>query len=334
MTRVSIVIDNYNYEQYVGRAIESALAQTWLDTEVIVVDDGSTDGSRDVIKSYHSKVKTLLQENRGQNHACNAGFALSTGDVVMFLDADDAIDAITVERVVDAFSAQPELSRVQWPLRVVDARGTPSGRLVPHPETMFSGDLREHLLRFRNHAWPPTSGSAYSREALAKVMPVPDNFRIGTDLYLAELTALRGPVRSFLTPGGDYRIHGTNQWSGGDVEAANIRQRIEWTVQNHENVRKACAELGIDCPINPTSALDVAFICQRLASLRLDPRAHPIEGDERVRLMLRGLHAAIAHPHHSWQHKLKRVGWIVGVALGTYKQAHALIARFYFRKRN
>src|SRR5687767_6151914 len=84
---VSIIIDNYNYARFLPAAIDSALGQTYPNTEVIVVDDGSTDTSREVIRSYGGRVVPVLKENGGMMSAYNAGFSVSRGEVVVFLDS-------------------------------------------------------------------------------------------------------------------------------------------------------------------------------------------------------------------------------------------------------
>src|SRR5689334_7017183 len=86
---VSILIPCYNAEKWVGHAIESALAQTWPNKEVIVVDDGSTDGSLEVIKSFEDRIKWETGPNRGGNVARNRVLALSRGEWIQYLDADD-----------------------------------------------------------------------------------------------------------------------------------------------------------------------------------------------------------------------------------------------------
>ncbi|MEO1182237.1 MAG: glycosyltransferase, partial [Cyanobacteria bacterium J06636_28] len=85
---VSIVINNYNYASFVGQAIDSALNQSYENVEVIVVDDGSQDNSRDIISSYGDKIIPVFQKNGGQAAAFNAGFAHSSGDIICLLDAD------------------------------------------------------------------------------------------------------------------------------------------------------------------------------------------------------------------------------------------------------
>ncbi|MGL5878790.1 MAG: glycosyltransferase family 2 protein, partial [Xenococcaceae cyanobacterium] len=86
---VSILINNYNYGKFLPEAIDSALAQTYDRCETIVVDDGSTDNSQEIIASYGDRIVPIFKTNGGQASAFNAGFAASSGDIICFLDADD-----------------------------------------------------------------------------------------------------------------------------------------------------------------------------------------------------------------------------------------------------
>src|SRR5687768_4590814 len=100
---VSIIINNYNYGRFLAEAIDSALAQTYQNCEVIVVDDGSTDNSRDIIEDYGSKLIPVLKKNGGQSSAFNQSFQVSTGSIICFLDSDDTLSSSAMEKVVDSF---------------------------------------------------------------------------------------------------------------------------------------------------------------------------------------------------------------------------------------
>ena len=97
---VSILINNYNYDQFLHDAISSALNQTYPNIEIVVVDDGSTDNSSEIIASYGDAIIPVLKANGGQASAFNAGFAASRGDIICFLDADDIFIPEKVDEVV------------------------------------------------------------------------------------------------------------------------------------------------------------------------------------------------------------------------------------------
>jgi len=89
---ISVILDNYNYAKYLPRAIESVLSQTHKEWELIIVDDGSTDESQNIIQEYankDSRIKPIFKPNGGQASAFNAGFAASKGEIICFLDSDD-----------------------------------------------------------------------------------------------------------------------------------------------------------------------------------------------------------------------------------------------------
>ena len=175
--RVSIVITSYNYGCYVGQAIDSALEQSYPHTEVIVVDDGSSDHSPEVISAYGRRIIAVLKENGGQGSAFNAGFARSQGQIVLFLDSDDALLPTTVARVVDAFQADPEAVKVHWPLWIIDEHGHKTGK-IKQPK-LPEGDFRALLMSagpMTEATLPsaPTSGNAYVRTFLEQVLPMPE----------------------------------------------------------------------------------------------------------------------------------------------------------------
>lgn len=329
MTRVTVAINNLNYGRYLGAAIDSVLGQTWGDVEIVVVDNGSTDETRDVVASYGERIRPLFQDDKRQGAAISRGYEMATGDLVLFLDADDTLHPDAAAEIVEAHRRHPGAARIQWPMAVIDKQGRPTGELTPDPAAMASGDLAEHVLRFRTHVWPATSGSAYRRSALVDLMPVPEDFFQGVDLYLAETTPFYGEVVTIRRPLSNYRRHGENTWLHKRPDGAYLRTKIDWTVRTHTHVVEAARANGYTARTDPRAALDVAFICVRLASLRVDRANHPFPDDKRLRLTARGVWAALRHPHHTVSHKAKRVVWILGVGLGPTRLARKLVTRFY-----
>ena len=87
--KVSVVIPSYNRKDIIGRAIDSVLAQTYKDIEIIVVDDGSTDGTAEYIQKTFPNIKIFIQENNGAASARNLGISKADGEYIAFLDTDD-----------------------------------------------------------------------------------------------------------------------------------------------------------------------------------------------------------------------------------------------------
>lgn len=117
---VSILIPCFNAERWVKQAIESALAQTWVSKEVIVVDDGSTDGSLGIIKSFGDRIRWETGANRGSNQARNRLIELAKGEWLQYLDADDYLKPGKIAGQVAVIEADPEIdvlfgpSIVEW----------------------------------------------------------------------------------------------------------------------------------------------------------------------------------------------------------------------------
>ena len=157
----SIIITSYNYARFLAAAIESALAQTYPETEVIVVDDGSTDESRQVIARYGDRVMPVLKGNGGQTSAFNAGFAASRGRIICFLDSDDLLLPGALDEAASRLRGDPRVAKVHWPLWVIDEQGRPTGELEPS-RPLEGGDLRELAIREGPAVYKsaPTSGNA------------------------------------------------------------------------------------------------------------------------------------------------------------------------------
>jgi hypothetical protein len=331
---VTIIINNYNYGRFLRCAIESALAQSCPDTEVIVVDDGSTDDSRAVMASYGDRITAICKENGGQGSAFNAGFARSHGSVVIFLDADDTLHPDVAERVLAHFRANPEVVRVQYRLDVVDADGVPTGLSKPPRQMAIpAGDLRQQVLQHGDDIpWLPTSGNAFSAEMLKQIFPMPEAaYRICADYYLSNLSPLFGLVAALDEAGGSYRVHGSNNHEKARLDLPQMRQIIARTQQTHLYVQENAKQLGLMRRAGAdVAALSVTFLANRLISLRLDSDQHPLDGDTRIALAGKGIAAAWRRSDFSWLLRMMYLLWFALAAVAPRGAVQWLAEQFFY----
>ena len=278
--QVSIVVINFNYDRFLARAIDSALGQTYPAVEVIVVDDCSSDGSREVAEAYGDRIVTVFRPvNGGMSASANSGFARSGGDIVMFVDADDYLYPDAAERVVAAWS--PGVAQVQARLDLVDVDETVIDLYPPREMAFDSGDVSALLAARGRYSTTVTTGLAFARAALLEVMPIPEvAFNRSADGYLATVVPLYGQVAAIETPVGGYRRHDSNH-SGF---SANIANRARWRVDHDEHRYQALRVhgpgRGVVIAAQPGLA-DATHLEQRLVSLCLEPGRHLYPGDRR-----------------------------------------------------
>ena len=331
-TLVTVCINNYNYGAFVGSAVDSCLEQTHPAVEVVVVDDGSTDHSREVLDGYGDRIRTIYQPNAGQSAAVNAGFAAASGDVVILLDADDLLLPDTVARAVAAFAEDERVVRVQWLLELVDDEGRRTGRIIPPPGWRLpTGDLSDVALRYRTYVWNPTSASAYRSSALRHVLPMPERTYLpntGPDLYLSETVVLLGHVAALEDVGGLYRVHSSNfTTTSRRDEVAFLRTKVEEIVAGQRHVHELARRRGLDAPVDPREARDWAFAAYRIALLRMAPSEPVLQEDTLPALALQGVRSALSHPHMAAAQRYKRAGWFVAMAVAPERAVRFLIAQ-------
>jgi glycosyltransferase involved in cell wall biosynthesis len=212
---VSILINNFNYCQYLTRAIDSALSQTYAPIEVIVVDDGSTDGSRRVIAGYGSKVIVVLKENEGQASAFNAAVAGSRGNILCFLDSDDWFYPTKVEEVVRVFDQGDYNSKpimVHHPVEISDeitgkATGQVFGKTHISPRNCYDFARKYHFVEY---IAGPTTGISLNARLANMLFPLPQTTRTSADDFIVKACSLLGEVYSLDKRLACYRLHGNN----------------------------------------------------------------------------------------------------------------------------
>lgn len=134
MPQVAIIIPAYNQSQYLGQAFQSVLEQTFSDWEAVIVDDGSTDDTRNVALSFNDpRLRYIYQENRGLSGARNTGIRNSTAPCLSFLDSDDMFLPEKLEILLDAMDRQPDLGLVAGQAVPIDENNQRVGKIMDTP---------------------------------------------------------------------------------------------------------------------------------------------------------------------------------------------------------
>lgn len=149
MNKVSVIIPNYNNAHYLGNAIQSVLRQSFTDYEIIVVDDGSTDNSKDVVSTFGNKVRYIWQENKGLGGARNTGINASNTEFIGLLDADDEWKPIYLEKMISLVESHPDAAVYYSAASGMDATGKELpkvfGRMIP-PNNTYQNLLRANFI--------------------------------------------------------------------------------------------------------------------------------------------------------------------------------------------
>lgn len=324
--RVSIVVINHNYGRFLREAIDSALAQSRPGIEVIVVDDGSTDDSRNIIDAFGERIKIVLQPNGGHTSAVNAGFAESTGDIVIFLDADDRLHRDCVATVLAAW--RDDAAKVQYRLATIDRDGRDLALPFPHYAQRLRRDpveARRQLLRTGTYTYPVSSGNAFSRAFLARVMPIDPDFRRAPDGLLNRLAPLHGQVVALTETLADYRVHGANVLAQEHLDPRKFASNIQYEIEREAYFRERARGLG--CALDGDILLkSKSHIETRLLSLRLSAGEHPVPTDSARSLAWQGIKSVFAARDLRVVGRLVWILWFLALA-GLPAGAVAALAR-------
>lgn len=283
---LSIVVGNYNYEKFVSAAVDSALRQTYANVEVIVVDDGSTDGSRALLEQYRNRVLLIFKPNGGPTTTIHAGWAAARGEIVMFLDADDVLREDAVETVVAAW--RPDIVKVQFPLTVIDQEGRPLGFVPATIRPLNERQIGRLVRRWGIYPTPPTSGNAYARRLLTKILPLDIvRFPYGVDGALNAVAPLYGSVISLGASLGYYRVHGQNLWAGAPLDAARFLAYVDVGRDEAKFLVEHASLRGFR--LSNVDPLDhsLVFLERRLALRKLAPSHPTSRNDHAMKLFLK-----------------------------------------------
>jgi glycosyltransferase involved in cell wall biosynthesis len=214
--RVSVIVTAYNLARYLPAALDSALAQESPGgpIQIIVVDDGSTDDTQEVLVAYADRVEVIRQDNGGLVKAVDAGLAAARGDYVALLDADDEWPRDRLRRHAEILDANPQVGLVHGDMEVIDADGN-----TIHP-SFFAWKQDQPsdgrvLARLAKDNFVSGGASTFRASLMPAIWPIPDEAAY-PDWWIASNIAAVAEIRHDAASANRYRFHGANMGLGAD----------------------------------------------------------------------------------------------------------------------
>ena len=207
MKTVSVIIPTYNYGRFLKEAVDSALAQTYPPFEIIVIDDGSTDDTPEVLAGYGDRIRSLRQNNQGVGAARNAGIALARGEYIAFLDSDDLWKPEKLAREIALFETDPSLGMVHCGAESFDHD---TGKVISVMLSGMEGWVASELLRLdREVITAPGSGTLFPKRVAEEVGGFDPRLQPSEDWDFCYRVAVR--YRAAFVPEVlvRYRLHGS-----------------------------------------------------------------------------------------------------------------------------
>ncbi|MCM2293292.1 glycosyltransferase [Allorhizobium sp. BGMRC 0089] len=240
--RLAVIITCWNYTAYVGEAIESVLDQKQAGCELIVIDDGSTDGSWDIICRYG--IPAVRKENGGQLSACLEGLKQTTAPFILFLDADDVMEPGSIAVLLETLD--DDVAKLQFSMNRIDK----NGHLLPLAPLTFDDfrnrkNVMDSVLRDGTYATPPTSGNVFRRDVLDLLYEVDyDRAVDGVILFAAPFF---GDIVSLSRTLVRYRVHDRNDSGlGRPLDARSLRRDLLRFEQRMTHLRHFLSSKGMD----------------------------------------------------------------------------------------
>lgn len=245
---LAIIITCFNYERYVTQAIRSVTSQSRDDCQLIVIDDGSTDMSWEVIRA--EGVEAYRVENGGARAACLHGIAKTQAPFLLFLDADDEVAPGALDTIVAHLDSG--VAKLQFPLVRIDELGVPiTGQPVPKLDSFRDRHLTESVLCTGVYTSPPTSGNVFRRDVCELLVEV--DYEPWIDGVMLFAAPFYGDVVSLSEPLGRYRIHGRNDSGlGRAVDPQVLRRELKRFVDRMRHLRQILQRFEVAQDLVPT----------------------------------------------------------------------------------
>jgi glycosyltransferase involved in cell wall biosynthesis len=227
---VTVLLDTYNHERFIEEAIVSVLEQDFpsSDVEILVVDDGSTDRTPQIVRKFEPRVRLLLKANGGQASAFNAGISEARGEIIAFLDGDDWWKRHKLTRVMQAMGADPIVGIVGHGIVMTYLDGREQSEIL-RDGFRFRADTIEGALLFRRRgAFLGTSRMTIRTKLLREIGPIPEALVVQADEYLYTLASALAGAQILPETLTYYRLHESNGFHnlGSDLRLIRRKQAV------------------------------------------------------------------------------------------------------------
>lgn len=208
---VSVLVNTYNHERFIAQAIQSVLDQDFPadQIELIVVDDGSTDSTAQILQRFLPRIHYIHKQNGGQVSAFNAGVAEAHGEIIAFLDGDDLWARNKLSSVLAAFQKNPVIACVGHAYYEVDENGSILSTIIPTSDRLRLENPRVAQLSSSLRVFLGTSRLAMRRTVLDRTLPVPPGLPFFDNFIFSQAVAISGAIL-LLDPLCYYRLHSQN----------------------------------------------------------------------------------------------------------------------------
>jgi hypothetical protein len=245
---ISVLIDTYNHERFIEQAIASVLGQDFAasEREIVVVDDGSTDKTPDILKRYEQRIRVLRKENGGQASAFNFAIPQCRGEIVAFLDGDDWWAPEKLTQVVNALNANPEVGIVGHGIVNVQRDGQQLSETLRENFQFQANSVAGAKLFRRRGAFLGTSRMTIRAELLRRIGPVPEQIRIQADEYLFTLASVLSVAQILPSALTFYRMHDQNRFQLAAFDRATLRHKQKSLAALDTTLMQKLGESDID----------------------------------------------------------------------------------------
>jgi glycosyltransferase involved in cell wall biosynthesis len=245
---VTVLIDTYNHERFIEEAVVSVLEQDFpaSETEILVVDDGSTDRTPEILRKFEPRIRVIRKQNGGQASAFNAGMPEARADIVAFLDGDDWWKREKLSRVMDAMAGDESLGIVGHGIVTVGQDGREQVETLRDGFRFRANTIEGAQMLRRRGSFLGTSRMTIRKETMGRIAPVPESIRIQADEFLFTLATVLAGAQILEEPLTYYRMHDANAFQIDSFDPGRMRAKQQSLAALAKAMDEMLACHGID----------------------------------------------------------------------------------------